>query len=74
MHDVGRMLMESNLLHQLEHNAFASTDEPLCLYADPAYPLRVHLQAQGCIEEPAAGELRRLVCQVSPATFIASRV
>ena len=44
MHDAG-MLMESNLLHQLERNAFSSTGETLCLYGDPAYPLRVHIQA-----------------------------
>ena len=44
MHDAG-MLMESNLLHQLERSTFSSTGEPLCLYGDPAYPLRVHLQA-----------------------------
>jgi len=29
---------------------------------------------QGCIQEPAAGEVHRLLCQVSPATFMASRV
>ena len=29
---------------------------------------------QGCILEPAAGEVRRLLCQVLPATFIALRV
>ena len=29
---------------------------------------------QACIQEPAASEVRRLLCQVSPATFIASRV
>ena len=44
MHDAG-MLMESHLLQQLEHNAFSSTGEALCIYGDPAYPLRVHLQA-----------------------------
>ena len=53
MHDAG-MLMESNLLHQLEHNAFTSTGAPLCLYGDPAYPLPVHLQApfRGAIITP----------------------
>ena len=44
MHDAG-MLMESHLLQQLEHSAFSSTQEALCLYGDPAYPLRIHLQA-----------------------------
>jgi len=38
------MLAESHLLHDLERNAFSSTGEPMCIYGDPAYPLRVHLQ------------------------------
>ena len=38
------MLVESNLLHDLEINAFSPTGEPMCIYGDPAYPLRVHLQ------------------------------
>ena len=29
----------------LEAHAFNSDGEPMCLYGDPAYPLRVHLQA-----------------------------
>ena len=33
------------MLQQLEHNAFSSTGEALCIYGDPAYPFRVHLQA-----------------------------
>ena len=32
------------------------------------------LSLQGCILEPAASEVRSLLCQVSPATFIASQV
>ena len=39
------MLRDSGLLQQLERNAFAPNGEPMCLYGDPAYPLRVHLQA-----------------------------
>ena len=38
------MLVESNLLQDLERNAFSPTGEPMCIYGDPAYPLRVHLQ------------------------------
>ena len=38
------MLTDSSLLHQLEHHAFSRAGEPMALYADPAYPLRVHLQ------------------------------
>ena len=43
-HDSG-MLLDSGLLQVLEQNAFSTTNEPMCLYGDPAYPLRVHLQA-----------------------------
>ena len=37
------MLMDSGLLNDL--HAFSPTGQPMCLYGDPAYPLRVHLQA-----------------------------
>ena len=43
-HDAG-MLRESGLLPMLQHNAISPTGQPLCVYGDPAYPLRVHLQA-----------------------------
>lgn len=39
------MLAESGLLQQLNQFAFSSAGNPMCLYGDPAYPLRVHLQA-----------------------------
>ncbi|XP_071963310.1 uncharacterized protein [Antedon mediterranea] len=39
------MLRESNLLQQLERYAVRLNGDPLCIYGDPAYPLRVHLQA-----------------------------
>ena len=39
------MLAESNLLHQLNEYAFSPTGELLCIYGDPAYPLRLCLQA-----------------------------
>lgn len=38
------MLAESGLLHDLERHAFSTGGHPLCIYGDPAYPLRVHLQ------------------------------
>ena len=38
------MLADSKLLDQLERNTFSTAGRPLCLYGDPAYPLRVHLQ------------------------------
>ena len=43
-HDAG-MLADSGLLAQLQQNAISPTGEPMCLYGDPAYPLRLHLQA-----------------------------
>ena len=38
------MLADSGLLRDLEHYAFSTTRDPIALYGDPAYPLRVHLQ------------------------------
>ena len=43
-HDA-RMLAESGLLENLENFSFSPDGHPLCIYGDPAYPLRVHLQA-----------------------------
>lgn len=42
-HDSG-MLADSGLLQDLERYAFSRTREPMAVYGDPAYPLRVHLQ------------------------------
>ena len=39
------MLAESHLYDSLQINAFSTTGEPMCVYGDPAYPLRIHLQA-----------------------------
>lgn len=39
------MLADSNLLENLEMYAFSTTGQPMSIYSDPAYPLRVHLQA-----------------------------
>ena len=36
------MLVDSNLLHDLEQNAFSPTGEAMCVYGDP---VQVHLQA-----------------------------
>ena len=38
------MLADSGLLRDLEQHAFSTTREPIALYGDPVYPLRVHLQ------------------------------
>ena len=42
-HDAG-MLADSRLLRNLEHFAFNPAGQPLCIYGDPAYPLRILLQ------------------------------
>ena len=38
------MLADSGLLWDLEAYAFSPAGLPMCIYGDPAYPLRVHLQ------------------------------
>ena len=43
-HDAG-MLADSGLLNDLQRYAFSPTGQAMCLYGDPAYPLRIHLQA-----------------------------
>ena len=43
-HDSG-MLAISNLLPRLQAHSHRVNGGPLCIYGDPAYPLRVHLQA-----------------------------
>lgn len=42
-HDSG-MLAMSGLLPMLEVHSISPTGQALCIYGDPAYPLRVHLQ------------------------------
>lgn len=39
------MLKMSGLLEQLPVYSLRNTGAPLCIYGDPAYPLRVHLMA-----------------------------
>ena len=43
-HDSG-MLRLSGLLEQLQAHSFDRAGNTLCIYGDPAYPLRPHLQA-----------------------------
>ena len=44
------MLADSGLLQDLEAYAFSPAGLPMCIYGDPAYPLRVHLQ--GPLRDP----------------------
>ena len=39
------MLADSGLLNKLQQHSFDTGGRPLCIYRDPAYPLRVHLQS-----------------------------
>ena len=39
------MLAVSDLYDDLENFAFCPAGREMCLYGDPAYPLRIHLQA-----------------------------
>ena len=43
-HDAG-MLRKSELLQKLEEHCTTQDEHPLCIYGDPAYPLRLHLPA-----------------------------
>lgn len=43
-HDAG-IPRQSGLLEQLEIHSNTPDDQPLCIYGDPAYPQREHLQA-----------------------------
>ena len=38
------MLVMSDLLTKLEHHSFSPTGQAMCIYGDPAYPHRIHLQ------------------------------
>ena len=38
------MLVDSNLLLELDRNAFSPRGQPMTIYGDPAYTLWVHLQ------------------------------
>ena len=38
------MLTDSNLLSDLKRYAISAAGQPLCIYGDAAYPLRVNLQ------------------------------
>lgn len=57
-HDAG-MLKDSGLLHVLEREAYNPRGEILCLYGDPAYPLRPNL-----IAPYRLGEVRVLTAEM----------
>ena len=43
-YDAG-MIQDSGLLQDLENFAYSPDGRPMCIFGDPAYPLRLHLQA-----------------------------
>ena len=53
-HDAG-MLNESGLLRALQAHAHTPTGQPLCIYGDPAYPLRPQLPIWGLSTQQWAG-------------------
>ena len=61
MHDAA-MLAESGFLCDLNLHAFSPMCVPLCIYGDPAYPLRIHLQAHS---ETQQGSLNKWSCSTS---------
>lgn len=64
-HDAG-MLARSGLLNLLENHSFSTDGKPLCLYGDPAYPLRIHLQSPFRAQQltPAMAEFNRSMSAV----------
>ena len=68
-HD-SRMLAMSGLLGQLEQHSFSPDGEALCIYGDPAYPHRVHLQrpfARRAALNPNEGAFNQSMSQVRVA-------
>lgn len=60
------MLADSNLLTALQNYAFSPDGEPMCIYGDPAYPLRVHLQDpfRGAVVTPAIQKFNKSMSSV----------
>lgn len=43
-HDAA-MLVDTQLYDSLQAHAFSTAGQPMCVYGDPAYLLRIHLQS-----------------------------
>ena len=39
------MLFDSGLVNDMGNLSFSPGGQPICVYGDPAYPIRIHLQA-----------------------------
>ena len=59
-------MARSGLLNLLENHSFSTDGKPLCLYGDPAYPLRIHLQSPFRAQQltPAMAEFNRSMSAV----------
>ena len=64
-HDAG-MLRDSQLLQKLQQYSFNTQGQPLCIYGDPAYPLRVHLQCpfQNAVLTPPQRDFNKSMSKV----------
>ena len=62
-------LADSGLLNDLSRYSFAPDGTPLCIYGDPAYPLRVHLQGpfKGAALTPLEQHFNKSMSQVRVA-------
>ena len=60
------MLSESGLLTDLQQHSFTPNGQPLCIYGDMAYPMRVHLQApfKGARLTPIEKNFNKVMSQV----------
>ena len=67
-HD-SRMLAMSGLLPKLQHMSFSPTGQAMCIYGDPAYPHRIHLQCPFARRQeltPAQEAFNQSMSQVRP--------
>ena len=64
-HESG-MLAKSRLLTSLQEHSFSPNGQPLCIYGDPAYPMRIHLQApfKGARLTPIQQDFNKAMSQV----------
>ena len=70
-HDAGT-LKDSQLLAELEAHAFNTTGEAMCLYGDPAYPHRIHLQGPFKVPPltPAMEDFNRAMSSVRSSEWV----
>ena len=64
-HDAG-MFADSGLLDILQEHSYDTNENPLCIYGDPDYPLRIHLQEpfKGGVITPEQQEWNKRMSEV----------